>query len=66
MQKLPDVISVSGVFFDPVTSMVQLQYESSGGPCELRIPLDQLLRSEDWFIQLRQKIGQAHPQRDPR
>jgi hypothetical protein len=60
MERLPDVVTVSGIYYDPISFMAHLQFQTEGGGRELRFPVDQILRAEDWFIQLRQQIGEAH------
>jgi hypothetical protein len=56
--KLPEAIEVEGMSFDPITEKVQLQYRSEDGLNVLSIPLAEALKSEGWFITLRQHIGQ--------
>lgn len=56
VQRLPKVQRVLGMFFDG-QELVRLQYQSEQGICELQLSLDEALKSEDWFIQLRRSLA---------
>jgi hypothetical protein len=56
-ERVPDVTEVTGAYFEPISSMVQLQYKSGDRLYEIRFPLEEVLRAEDWFIQIRKHVG---------
>ena len=58
-ERVPDVTEVTGAYFEPMSSMVQLQYKSGDRLCEIRFPLEEILRAEDWFIKIRQHVGES-------
>lgn len=53
--QLPDAEQVTGIFFDGETA--ELQFRSNDQLYKIRFPLDQILRSEDWFISLRRSLA---------
>lgn len=57
VQRAPDVLEVTGMYFDPQSDLVSLQYRSEEQVCEVRFPVAEILRAEDWFIQLRRRIA---------
>ena len=59
-ERVPDVTEVMGAFLvEEADLAVALQYRSGDRLYEIRFPLDQILRSEDWFIQIRKQAGDA-------
>jgi len=53
--KLAPVEKVRGLYFDGERAL--LQYESGGKTYEVAFPLTEILKSEEWFIKLRRRIG---------
>ena len=53
---LPDVTEVMGVHVD-VHAVVHFQYRGGDKYYVIRFPLDQILRSEDWFIKIRNRVS---------
>jgi len=53
--KLAPAEKVQGLYFDGEGAL--LQYVSSGTIYEVAFPLDQILTSEEWFINLRRRVG---------
>lgn len=56
-ERIPDVSEVTGAYFEPIHSMVSLYYKSGDRFHEIRFPLEQIMKSEDWFIQIRKQVG---------
>ncbi len=56
VQKLPKVQQVLGMFFDG-RDLVRFQYQSQEGMYEIQLPLNEALKAEDWFIQLRRSLA---------
>ena len=53
--ELPNVEHVTGLRFDG--EVAELQFTSGETHYTLRFPLEEILRSEDWFISLRRRLG---------
>jgi hypothetical protein len=65
-ERVPDVSEVTGAYFEPIHSIVSLQYKSGDRLLEIRFPLEQIMKSEDWFIQIRKHVGDASRDRKDR
>ena len=65
-QRLPDVSEVTGAFLGSDEDYVSLQYRGNAGELyKIRFPLDQILKSEEWFIPIRRHVGgSSSPERD--
>jgi hypothetical protein len=53
--ELPAVDEVQGLWFNG--EWADLQFLSGGVLYNLKLPLDQILKSEDWFISLRRSLA---------
>jgi hypothetical protein len=53
--ELPHVERVTGLWFDGEAA--ELQFTSAEKVYKLRFPLEEILRSEDWFISLRRSLA---------
>jgi hypothetical protein len=53
--ELPKVEHVTGLWFDGEAA--ELQFKSAEQVYKLRFPLEEVLRSEDWFISLRRSLA---------
>jgi hypothetical protein len=53
--ELPNVEHVTGLWFDG--EVAELQFTSKETVYKLRFPLEEILRSEDWFISLRRSLA---------
>jgi hypothetical protein len=53
--ELPHVEHVTGLWFDGEAA--ELQFTSDEKLYKLRFPLEEILRSEDWFISLRRSLA---------
>ena len=53
--ELPDVEHVTGLWFNG--DMAELQFKSGENIYRLRFPLEEIFRSEDWFISLRRSLA---------
>lgn len=59
VDRLAAVEEVTGVYFDPVKGHVDLNFISEGGHKILPIPLEEILKCEEWFIKIRQSIASS-------
>ncbi len=57
MENLPKVDEVSGIYFNPTTEMAEVQFKSKDIIYVLEVPLNEILKSEEWFIKLRQSLA---------
>ena len=53
--ELPNVEHVNGLWFNG--EVVELQFTSGDKIYNLRFPLEEIFRSEDWFISLRRSLA---------
>ena len=53
--ELPTVEHVNGLWFDGEAA--ELQFIAEGKLYKIRFPLEEILRSEDWFISLRRCLA---------
>jgi hypothetical protein len=53
--ELPNVEHVTGLSFDG--EVAELQFISAETVYKLRFPLEEIFRSEDWFISLRRSLA---------
>lgn len=53
--ELPNVEHVTGLWFNG--DVAELQFKSGENMYKLRFPLEEILRSEDWFISLRRSLA---------
>ena len=54
---LPRADEISGMYLNPNSEMVEMQYKSDNDLYVVEIPLGEILKSENWFIQLRHHIS---------
>ena len=45
------------MYYEPQTETVRVQYISRGKAYELSMPLEEALKSEEWFIKIREQLG---------
>lgn len=62
-RRLPEALKVCGIYFNPTQMKAQMQYENNGVIYELSFPIEEIMKSEDWFIELRKHLGAAMNQR---
>jgi hypothetical protein len=55
---------VNGIFVNPSTGMAEFQFQMDGATCTIHIPLREILKSEIWFIKLRESIASIRDQSD--
>ena len=53
--ELPNVEHVTGLWFDGEAA--ELQFAAGDKFYKIRFPLEEILRSEDWFISLRRSLA---------
>jgi hypothetical protein len=63
VRKLPVVEAVQGLYFNPLTELVQLQFRSGEDLYEISFELPEIFKAEEWFIQLRQSLGTTMQER---
>ena len=54
---LPYAEKVEGLYFNPNTGNVQIQYRSDNKIYEISMSLAEVLKMEEWFIKMRQQVG---------
>jgi hypothetical protein len=65
LERLPDVSKVTGAVLG-TDEFVSLQYLSGSEHYEIRFPLEEILRAEDWFIAIREQVASEINKRDVR
>jgi hypothetical protein len=55
---------VNGIYFNPSTEMAEFQFQMDGEICLIHIPLPEILKSEIWFIKLRESLSSIMNQRE--
>lgn len=62
-RRLPEALKVCGIYFNSTQMKAQMQYENNGVIYELCFPVEEIMKSEDWFIELRKHLGISMKQR---
>lgn len=62
-QRLPEAEKINGMYYEPQSESVRLQYQSRGKIYELSMPLGEALKAEEWFIKVREHVGAQMRQR---
>ena len=55
---------VKGIYFNPSTEMAEFWFQMEGENCRIHIPLREILKSEIWFIKLRESLVPIMKQRN--
>ena len=55
-EKLPRMSELHGMYFNSNTEMVEVGFSSEGKHYVLEIPIAEILKSEIWFIKMREHL----------
>lgn len=63
IKQLPRATEIKGMYFNPQTEEVEINYTGFSGWYVLKVPVEEIFKVEEWFISIREHIGRSHGSR---
>ncbi len=59
VKQLPRATEIKGMYFNPKTDEVEINYVGVAGWYVLKVPVEEIFKTEEWFISIRENIGKS-------
>lgn len=59
VKQLPRATEIKGMYFNPNTDEVEINYVGVAGWYVLKVPVEEIFKAEEWFISIREHLGQS-------